>query len=61
MLVGPNLYGIVGAPMFGTPGFTYSSAVTAKAKGNWDADTLSAWLQDPQGLRPRHRDGLSGH
>jgi cytochrome c len=52
ILVGPNLYGIVGAPMFKTPGFTYSSAVTAKAKGNWDADSLSAWLEDPQGFAP---------
>jgi cytochrome c len=51
-LVGPNLYGIVGAPMFKTAGFSYSSAVTAKAKGNWTADTLSAWLEDPQGFAP---------
>jgi len=52
VLVGPNLYGIVGAPMFKSAGFTYSSAVTAKAKGNWDADSLSAWLEDPQAFAP---------
>jgi len=51
-LVGPNLYGIVGAPMFKSAGFTYSSAVTAKANGNWDADSLSAWLEDPQAFAP---------
>jgi cytochrome c len=51
-LVGPNLYGIVGAPMFKSAGFTYSSAVTAKAKGNWDADSLSDWLEDPQAYAP---------
>ncbi len=52
VLVGPNLYGIVGEKMFSKPGFSYSSAATAKAKGNWDADTMSAWLQDPQGFAP---------
>jgi cytochrome c len=52
VLVGPNLYGIVGAPMFKSAGFTYSSAVTAKAKGNWDADSLSAWLEDPLAYAP---------
>jgi len=52
VVVGPDLYGIVGAKMFSTPGFSYSSAVAAKAKGNWDADTLSAWLQDPQAFAP---------
>jgi cytochrome c len=52
VLVGPNLYGIVGAPMFGKSGFSYSSAATSKAKGNWDADSLSAWLVDPQGFAP---------
>ena len=52
VLVGPNLYGIVGAKMFAKPGFTYSAAVTAKANGNWNADNLSAWLADPQAFAP---------
>jgi cytochrome c len=52
VLVGPNLYGIVGAKMFAKPGFTYSAAVTAKANGSWNADNLSAWLEDPQGFAP---------
>jgi cytochrome c len=38
--------------MFAKPGFTYSGAVTAKANGNWNADNLSAWLEDPQGFAP---------
>ena len=50
--VGPNLYGIVGAKMFSQAGFSYSSAVKAKANGDWNADNLSAWLQDPQGFAP---------
>jgi cytochrome c len=48
--VGPNLYGIVGAKMFGAAGFSYSDAVKAKASGNWSADSLSDWLKDPQGF-----------
>jgi cytochrome c len=60
VLLGPNLYGIVGAKMFAKPGFTYSSAVTAKAKGDWDADRLSAWLQDPQGFAPGTEMSYSG-
>jgi len=50
--VGPNLYGIVGAKMFAQAGFSYSDAVKAKANGTWTPDTLSDWLQDPQGFAP---------
>jgi cytochrome c len=50
--VGPNLYGIVGAKMFAQAGFTYSAAVKSKAGGAWTPDTLSAWLQDPNGFAP---------
>lgn len=48
--VGPNLYGIVGTKMFGQAGFSYSDAVKAKASGDWNADSLSDWLKDPQGF-----------
>jgi cytochrome c len=50
--VGPNLYGVVGGPMFGGAGFGYSDAVKAKAKGNWDYDSMNAWLADPQSYAP---------
>jgi cytochrome c len=50
--VGPNLYGIVGAKMFAQAGFSYSTAVKAKAGGSWTADTLSAWLQSPMTFAP---------
>jgi cytochrome c len=50
--VGPNLYGVVGGPMFGSTGFGYSDAVKGKAKGNWNYDNLNAWLADPQSFAP---------
>lgn len=45
--VGPNLYGVLGGPMFAHAGFSYSDAVKAKAKGNWDYDSMNAWLTSP--------------
>ena len=45
--VGPNLYGVLGGPMFAHAGFTYSDAVKAKAKGNWDYNSMNAWLASP--------------
>jgi cytochrome c len=50
--VGPNLYGKVGGPMFATAGFGYSDAVKAKAKGNWNYDTMNAWLAAPATFAP---------
>jgi len=50
--VGPNLYGVMGGPMFASAGFGYSDAVKAKAKGAWDYDNINAWLADPQGYAP---------
>ncbi len=49
--VGPNLYGVMGAVMFGG-NFGYSDAAKAKAKGNWTYDTMSKWLLDPSGFAP---------
>lgn len=50
--VGPNLYGIVGAPMFSQSGFSYSSAVKAKAGTSWSPAVLADWLANPQGFAP---------
>ena len=45
--IGPNLYGIMGKPVGGgAPGFAYSSALAEKG-GNWDWETMSAWLKKP--------------
>jgi len=50
--VGPNLYGVMGGPMFAGAGFNYSDAVKAKAKGNWDYDKMGTWLADPASFAP---------
>jgi cytochrome c len=50
--VGPNLYGVLGGPMFAGAGFSYSDAVKAKAKGNWNYDNMNLWLTDPSGFAP---------
>jgi len=50
--VGPNLYGKLGGAMFATAGFAYSDAAKAKAKGNWNYDTMNAWLDDPAKFAP---------
>ncbi|MDE8344670.1 MAG: c-type cytochrome [Acidocella sp.] len=50
--VGPNLYNVLGSPMFAGGGFAYSDAVKAKAKGNWNYDTMNAWLAAPSSYAP---------
>jgi cytochrome c len=50
--VGPNLYGVLGGPMFSTAGFSYSEAAKSKAKGNWNYDNMNAWLAAPDHFAP---------
>jgi cytochrome c len=50
--VGPNLYGVLGGPMFAGAGFNYSDAAKGKAKGNWDYDKMGNWLADPASFAP---------
>jgi cytochrome c len=57
--VGPNLYGVIGGPMF-AGNFAYSDAVKAKAKGNWNYDNMNAWLADPTGYAPGTAMSYSG-
>ncbi len=49
--VGPNLYGVLGGPMF-NGSFSYSAAAKSKAKGNWNYDNMNAWLADPSHFAP---------
>jgi cytochrome c len=50
-MVGPDLYGIVGAPIAGTPGYAFSAALK-KVGGSWDYAKLDAWLTNPQSFAP---------
>jgi cytochrome c len=50
--VGPNLYGVLGAPMFAHSGFTFSAAVKSKAGGSWDFDKMNQWLYAPNDFAP---------
>jgi cytochrome c len=45
---GPNLWGVVGAPIgHHAAGFAYSPALSSKG-GNWDWDNLYHWVKAPQ-------------
>jgi cytochrome c len=48
--IGPNLYGVIGAPIAeDRGGFAFSSALQGKGKGKtWTLDDLNAWLFKPQ-------------
>jgi cytochrome c len=50
-MVGPNLYGIVGSKIAGTPGYAFSDALK-KVGGDWDFAKLDAWLTSPQSFAP---------
>ncbi len=45
--VGPNLYGVVGSPMFAKAGYSFSGAVKKAAHGKWTPHELNEWLYNP--------------
>jgi cytochrome c len=47
--IGPNLYGIVGAPRAHMAGFNYSDGLKALG-GTWNEDELNAWLTNPRAV-----------
>jgi cytochrome c len=49
--VGPDLYGVVGRKIASAPGFNYTAALKSK-NGNWDFNTLNAWLIKPTAYAP---------
>lgn len=58
--VGPNLYGVMGGPMFAGAGFSYSAAVKGKASGNWDYTKMGDWLAAPASFAPGTAMGYPG-
>lgn len=50
--VGPNMWGVVGAPVAArADGYTYSAALKAKG-GNWSYDEMDKWLTAPMKYVP---------
>jgi cytochrome c len=46
--VGPNLYNIVGAPIAGHEGFSYSDALAGMSEQAWTYENLNGFLHDPR-------------
>jgi cytochrome c len=57
--LGPNLWGVVGAPIGEGRGFSFSSALSSKG-GTWDWDNLSQWLTSPKGFAPGTKMTFAG-
>ena len=59
---GPNLYGVVGRPIAGVAGFTYSPALQAKGKeaGNWSFENLQAFISNPRGFAAGNKMAYGG-
>jgi cytochrome c len=58
--VGPNLYGIVGAPHARVAGFNYSAANRALADKPWDYEALNAFIARPAAAMPGTRMAFAG-
>ncbi len=57
--VGPNLFGVFGAPAASKDGFKYSSAM--KESGlTWDEATLDKYLTKPKKLVPKTKMSFAG-
>ena len=57
--LGPALYGVMGNPVAAHPGFAFSDALKSKG-GNWDWDTMSAWLASPKKFAPGTKMTFAG-
>lgn len=58
--IGPNLYGIVGAPHARAAGYAYSDALSAMKGKPWSWDELSAWLASPKTYAPGTKMAFAG-
>jgi len=58
--VGPNLYGVVGAPHGHAEGFNYSAAISAMHDKPWTYTEMNAWLHKPSQYAPGTRMTYAG-
>ncbi len=57
--IGPNLYGVVGAPHGHMEGYSYSAVLKAKT-GPWDFAALDEWLKKPATYAPGTKMTFAG-
>ena len=57
--LGPGLYGVMGNPVAGHPGFAFSPALKEKG-GSWDWETMSQWLANPKKFAPGTKMTFAG-
>lgn len=57
--IGPNLWGAIGKPHGHVAGFAYSDALKSVA-GNWNFDSLNAWLISPRKYAPGTKMTFAG-
>ncbi|MDI9637222.1 cytochrome c family protein [Kamptonema cortianum] len=57
--IGPDLYGVVGAPKGQHQGYAYSSALEKKG-GTWTLDDLNEWLYSPRDFVPGTKMSFAG-
>lgn len=58
--IGPNLHGMLGAPIgHGAGGFAFSSALSGKG-GNWTFETMNEWLKSPKAFAPGTKMSFAG-
>jgi len=50
-MVGPNLWGVIGADIAAHAGFNYSDALAGK-EGEWTYENMDAWLESPNDWAP---------
>lgn len=58
--IGPNLYGIIGAPHAHMQGFSYSDAMKKKAGEPWDYEGLNHFIANPKSYVPGTKMAFAG-
>ena len=57
--LGPNLHGVMGRAVAGSPGFNFSDALKSKG-GTWTWDAMSEWLKSPKTFAPGTKMTFAG-